>query len=379
MLKERKGTFQDLNAMFVLGASSVLLLHILGYFIQSQELYPGHFDLEAIAIMLLRFGRSLFIFGTGMLLFYWYKQRRVDGKQFWRKRWYAVLLPYLIWTGIYTYTTYQTFAPAVFVPQFLHSLVTGSSFYHLYYIPVYLQLSLFFLLTKNWLERHLHLPMLLVAFLLQMGIYTTFTALFAGSAEWNPTWKDTPWYAVLHHLHVYGQLYLHNYFFYFLLGAYAGLHLHQWRRLLEKFHLVPQALLVITGVWLAARFLTGDVTYLEGLNIFHPLYLVYTLSFIAALYPVSRRLGRHPKWKGWLARVAKENMALYLVHPFILFMLESYVIFRLPLPVPLLMLLMFGVTMPLSIWLYKRTTPALAWRKRPAADQQQPAYRTHQA
>jgi hypothetical protein len=305
---------------------------------------------------LLRFGRSLFIFATGMLLFYWYKHKQMDWRAFWRKRWHAIVLPYMIWTAIYTVCKLQTFDPAALFPQFLHSLFTGSSFYHLYYIPLYLQLNLLFFLCKRLFERHLRFPLVVVLFFLQVGMYLGYHGLFVDPTRPAVNWSSHPLLQLVEHSYIYGQNYAYMYVFLFALGAYAGLYVDQWRHWTYRLRYVSLCVTACTAVWIAMRYLSGEATYEESLNIFDPLYLLYTTGFLAAIYPLSAYLGRLPVLSGWLAALAKQNMALYLVHPLILFLLESYVIFRLDWSTPALIAAMFLVTPPLCIFLYEHTS-----------------------
>jgi hypothetical protein len=355
MNTNRKGSFQDLNALFVFGACSVLLIHILGFFIEAQAEYPWNDDIEALGIILFRFGRSLFIFATGMLLFYWYKHKDMDWAAFWRKRWKVIVLPYVIWTAIYTVCKLQSLDPTVLVPQFLDSLLTGSSFYHLYYIPLYLQLNLLFLLCKRLFERYLTFPLLTFLFFLQIGVYLVYHYLFVDPLVLGIDWTSHPLLELAQHSYIYGQNYAYMYLFHFALGAYAGLYVENWRTWVNRLRVPFSLLTTIFAVWIAARYLSGDATYEDSLNIFHPLYFVYTTSFLAAFYPVSSFLGNIPVLSGWLSKLAKHNMAIYLVHPFILFLLESHVIFRLNWSTPVLIAVMFVITPPLCIFLYEHT------------------------
>jgi hypothetical protein len=363
MNTNRKGTFQDLNALFVFGACSVLLIHILGFFIEEQTKYPWNADLEAVALILLRFGRSLFIFATGMLLFYWHKHKQVDWLAFWRKRWRVIVLPYIIWTAIYTVCKWQTFDPAVLLPSFLHSLVTGSSFYHLYYIPLYLQLNLLFFLCKRLIERHLRFSFVVALFFLQMGIYLGYHYLFVDPMRPAIHWSSHPLLQLVEHSYIYGQNYAYMYLFHFFLGAYAGLYVDQWRHWTYRLRYVSWVVTACTAVWITMRYLSREVTYAESLNIFDPLYVLYTTGFLAAIYPISAYLGKLPMLSDWLAALAKQNMAFYIVHPLILFLLESYVIFRLDWSTPVLIAAMFLVTPPLCIFLYEHTSVHF-WTKR---------------
>jgi len=355
MEPSRKGSFQDLNALFVFGACSVLMIHILGFFIEAQAEYPWNGDLEAVALILLRFGRSLFIFATGMLLFYWYKYVQVDWKAFWKKRWRLIVVPYTVWTAIYTVCKLQSLDPRVLLPQFFDSLVTGSSFYHLYYIPLYLQLNLLFFLCKPLFERWLRFPVVVGLFFLQFGIYVAYHYLFVDPLLQGIDWNAHAILQLIQHSYVYGQNYVYMYVFYFALGAYAGLNVDRWRIWVNRLKLPLALMAAVAAVLLSIRYLCGYSTYEESLNIFHPLYYVYTTCFLAAFYPLSAFLGHLPVLSRWLARLARHNMAIYLVHPLILFLLESYVIFRLDWSTPILIVAMFVITPPLCIFLYEHT------------------------
>ncbi len=381
MATNRKGSFQDLNALFVFGACSVLLIHILGFFIEAQTEYPWNNDIEALAIILLRFGRSLFIFATGMLLFYWYQQKQMDWSAFWRKRWHVIVLPYAIWTAIYTVFKLQTLDPVKLLPQLMDSLLTGSSFYHLYYIPLYLQLNLLFFLCKRLFERHLRFPLLACLFFLQIGVYLVYHYLFVNPLFPGVDWADNPLLQMIQHSYVYGQNYAYMYVFHFALGAYAGLHVEQWRNWVRRWHVPIGLVAAVTGLWIAARYLQGEATYEESLNIFHPLYFLYTTSFLAAFYPLSSFLGKLPQVSSWLSLLAKHNMAIYLVHPLILFLLESHVIFRLSWSTPVLITAMFVITPPLCIFLYEHTLISY-WTRRGGPKRQkrrQLVMKTHNA
>ncbi|QRG65406.1 acyltransferase [Brevibacillus choshinensis] len=354
MNSNRKGTFQDLNALFVFGACTVLIIHILGFFVENQTDYPWNGDIEAISLILLRFGRSLFIFATGMLLFYWHQKKQMDWAAFWRKRWRVIVLPYMIWTAIFTGFQLQTINPVELAGPFFHSLFTGSSFYHLYYISLYLQLNVLFFLTKPLIERYMSMKVLVVLFLGQIGLYMLYEALFV-DGMWAIDWTANPLLSLVQHSYVAGQNYFYMYVFTFALGAYAGLNVEKWRTWTYRLQSISYAVTIVTGAWIMIRYLNGTKSYAESLNIFDPLYLVYTLSFLLAFYSLSRYLGALPVIGKWLSRLAKQNMAIYMVHPLILFLMESYVIFRLDWSTPLIMLAMFVITPPLCIFLYEHT------------------------
>ncbi|USG68029.1 acyltransferase [Brevibacillus ruminantium] len=372
MNRDRKGKFQDLNALFVFGAATVLAIHILGFFIQTNREYPWNTDMEAVLLILLRFGRSLFIFATGMLLFYWYQKRHVDWGNFWRKRWWTIVLPYIIWTAIYTMFKLQTVNPVEWAGPFLHSLFTGSAFYHLYYIPLYLQLNVLFFFCKGWVEKHLRFWMVGLLFVIQNAVYLGYHYLFA-DPQWAIDWSGHPLLSLIQYGYITSQNYVYMYLFTFALGAYAGLNVDKWRLWTARLR-IPAALVTIgIAFWIAYRFISDQVSYEESLNIFDPLYLLYTTSFLISFYPLSRYLGSLPVISGWLSQGAKYNMAIYMVHPLILFLLESYVIFRLDWSVPVLITAMFVITPPLSIFLYQHTQIS-SWKRGSGNKERRPVF-----
>lgn len=365
MNSNRKGTFQDLNALFVFGACTVLVIHILGFFVDNQGDYPWNREIEEVSLILLRFGRSLFIFATGMLLFYWYQNRQMDWPAFWKKRCRVIVLPYVIWTGIFTAFKYQSVDPVELATPFFHSLFTGSAFYHLYYIPLYLQLNLLFFLTKPLFERFLNFKLVVCLFAGQISLYLIYQYLFVYPL-WTIDWSTNPLLSLIEQSYVFGQNYVYMYVFTFALGAYAGLNVDTWRAWTVRLQYVAMGVAVLTGAWIVIRYLNGSMSYQESLNIFDPIYLLYTLSFLISFYPLSRYLGKSPLLGKWLSIIAKQNMAIYMVHPLILFLLESYVVFRLDWSTPLLMVAMFLITPPLCVFLYEHTLVS-HWKPRGGA------------
>ncbi|MGD8191119.1 acyltransferase [Brevibacillus ginsengisoli] len=379
MDNNRRGSFQDLNAFFVFGALSILLIHILGFFIDAQGDFPWNYDIEALSIILLRFGRSFFIFGTGMLLFYWYKHRQVLWSTFWKKRLVNIIIPYLIWTGIYTYTQFHTVDLNILVPEYLKSLITGSSFYHLYYIPLYLQVTVFFMLTKHGIEKHLRFKHVIYIGILQLLLYGVYQYFFVSPAADQIDWSSSVILQILHNSYTYSQLYVCMYVFYFILGAYAGMYVTEWRTWIKRLLPYSWAVLILSTATLITLYLTKQMTYLEGLNIFNPLYMIYTTSFILAFYPLMAYLGRTERLGKLLSQLAKHNMAIYITHPFLLYLLESYVIYHVRFwPVPMIIFALLIVTAPLSVILYNCTT-IVKWKKTQTQVQSKPVMQSYQA
>ncbi|MDQ1493239.1 MAG: hypothetical protein QOJ23_5753, partial [Actinomycetota bacterium] len=105
-------------------------------------------------LMLLQFGREVFFALTGFVLVHSARGRTVDGRAFWRKRFPAVVAPYLAWSAIYT--AFHVWGPAhqrLTGAAVLWAFATGNAEYHLYFLLVSMQLYLVFPLLLRFVRR----------------------------------------------------------------------------------------------------------------------------------------------------------------------------------------------------------------------------------
>jgi peptidoglycan/LPS O-acetylase OafA/YrhL len=138
-------------------------------------------------IMLTRFSRDAFLFVSACMLTYSYKElKRVKLSQYFKRRFIAVGVPYVVWTVIYYFYTsanpirtapyYSFHGSGVFalagMHYFLHLLYTG--YYHLYYLIVimefYVLFPLLLMLVQRFSKWHVHMAVFAFLWQLAFGI-----------------------------------------------------------------------------------------------------------------------------------------------------------------------------------------------------------------
>ncbi|WP_206916666.1 acyltransferase [Alicyclobacillus suci] len=168
----------DLMRAFIMLA--VLSVHTTSFFLSmskhmaNTDLSPTFLTIGAL-LTSLHFTRESFMFITGLVLFITYYRRPFRTIEFWKKRFFLIAVPYIVWTLSYivfkglNQPTNDYWAPATLWHDVLHSLMTGNQYY-LYYVLLTMQLYLVFpimLQCLRKLERY-HLHILLASFVLQL-------------------------------------------------------------------------------------------------------------------------------------------------------------------------------------------------------------------
>ena len=106
------------------------------------------------------FGTATFIFLSAFVLFYSYYNRRFDKeliKNFYLNRLKFVIIPYIIFSGLYFYIVASPFTHysdnAEIVWDFLVKLGTGKAYDHLYFVSISIQFYLLFLCCSGFLRK----------------------------------------------------------------------------------------------------------------------------------------------------------------------------------------------------------------------------------
>ncbi len=260
----------------------------------------------------LHLGREIFILLSAFVLTYVYAFRpNLKWVQFFRRRYWLVGVPYVVWTVIYTLADGHGVPTQHFLANVGIFLINGRARYHLYFLLISMQLYLVFPLIKRFLratERY-HLKLLIVSAVLQMGL----TALIQWSVgQHGPLgfWlgNPDPWVA--------------SYQFYIVAGALAAYHLPQLVTYIDRHRR--------RWIWLAAAtILVGEaiygVTIATGTSVavasttFQPIVTLQAIACALMLFALGRRweLGA-ARGKRWVRRVANATFGVYLVHPLIL-------------------------------------------------------------
>src|SRR5258708_20357766 len=116
----------------VMSILAVIMIHT-----TTRHLEITHYDLVNNSFTLLlnqisRFAVPLFFMVSGFALEISSSHSPIGVKKYFKKRVGRILFPYLIWSAIYYYFIYTNHSTNFFV-----ALLTGSSSYHLYFIPFF--------------------------------------------------------------------------------------------------------------------------------------------------------------------------------------------------------------------------------------------------
>ncbi|MFD2615463.1 acyltransferase [Paenibacillus gansuensis] len=238
MKKER---IEELTLFRAMAFLAIVLQHCIAEFIYRPEIMPKDSVMLAMLFHFTRFGTPTFIFISGLLFFYNYYEK-LNYRTFLIKRFQDILVPFIIWTGVY-YTLMHGvwFLDFKAWQGYAHELIVPSSGYHLWFIVMIFQFYLLFpvfhfgvgaahkRLKRLDAEREgtalgwgLAVLGLLFAGLLWLSYYVL-PGLYART-DW--AWLKT--------LINYRNLYFIFHAFYFVAGAAAALYLTRFRAFIRR-------------------------------------------------------------------------------------------------------------------------------------------------
>ncbi|BCV22399.1 acyltransferase [Moorella sp. Hama-1] len=324
----------EVDYLRVLGLITIVLIHAWGFYLLMPVASPYSRIVQELGINLMRFGRQVFMFITGLVLFYNYSGRQVNIKRFFTRRLQNLVIPYAIWTAVYLLIKRSSqmvtwSGLGGFIALWWQNVLNGNGYSHLYYILVAIQFYLFF----PWLvalfrprrpatTAEIIIGLGLVLYALYYYLFEVQQDLVMAAVTGTPLAGITGWFLL------YKDRLLFSYFPYYLLGALAGLHLETWRQWLQSHWEAVLVLLV-----LATSLVTGQYFYhyrYQGqawaltISVFKPSIYLYSLAIIAAGFQLAFYLERHGYLRWLVAPLAANSLGIYLLHPAVLFIFNSY-------------------------------------------------------
>ncbi|HUW63662.1 MAG TPA: acyltransferase [Spirochaetia bacterium] len=329
----QKQHINEVDYLRVIGLVSIVIIHSFGFYLAMPVTGPAARIFQELTVNVLRFGRYVFMFVTGVVLFYGYDGRKINITSFYRRRLKNIFIPYAVWTAIYllidrwSNIIYWSNA-GDFVITWAENIVSGKAYSHLYYIVVAIQFYLLFpLLLAIFKPRKAGLAawVVLIGGLAVYSIYhyvlelhpslvTAMTGSFgAGIFNWFLQYKDR---LIISYLPCY------------LLGGLVGIHMVAWRKWLEK-HLA----LIIAGLILGIGLVTGEYFYLYRhlgeswgmtVSVFKPSIYFLSLGVIAVSFKLAQVLERRKTIRPLISLLAANSLGIYLIHPAVLYVVHSY-------------------------------------------------------
>ncbi|WP_219835481.1 acyltransferase [Paenibacillus sp. R14(2021)] len=321
----RKNRIEEIEALRGLSFMAVVMQHAAAHYFPMPEARLGDGVMLGIILLAAKFAVPMFVFMTGLVLFYNYDGDIRYGT-FVGKRCKDILLPYVPWAVLYAVEfQHLNLWDAASLSRLGMMIFTGKASYHLWYIVMIFQFYLLFPLLQRMVRKvSIHSARTAAAIVLALGVLYL-VLMYKGSAIYHASFR-------IHAAFLRGcfTTYLDRnaimYFFYFALGAFAGLHLEVWRNWLDKSRYIIWALYAAAiGAMLVkvvdhfklvpAVRIRFDVLALLRLDM-----SVLLILSIAAVYIFTLRLVR--QGPAYLTRpvsiIGAYSYAAYLAHAYVL-------------------------------------------------------------
>ena len=309
MNKPRLAALDYMRGIAMLG---VIAIHVGSQYLTNPS---ANMHLTALFEIVSRFSVPIFFFISGFGLFYNLDIEDVDYKKFYRRRFKAVLIPYLVWSLFYMlhnailYHDFAVFTPA----RFFCNLFFGFSSYQLYFLVIllwfYLLMPCWVKVVKNSVGPNL---LFLLAFQLTFNYYSSYS-LVPDKITANP---------FFHMLLDYRMNYwIFHYIYIFVLGGFWAYHFDEFMEFLKMRVLMTGFFLVtlcgILGYYYYLIFETG-YSLESAINTAHqlsPIGVFYTIAASLFFFMLFTYTQIPEKIAALLHTLGHHSYFMYLVHP----------------------------------------------------------------
>lgn len=288
-----KTRFFQFDFIRALSALSVVAIHTTSSYV---GLKSGFVLNQAV-----RYAVPMFILISGFLLFH--SDKASEGGNylaFIKKRLHRVLIPYLLWTVLYTLYDYRHSLSSLLTPpsldEFFRHLLFGMG--HLYFVVIILQLYLLYPLLNLGFRKGWHFQLLAASALL---------TLYFQTASWLLRWD-----ILIFPRPLLGYYYIlfPCWIFYFVLGMFLALQMEKWTDSIKTWH-IP-----VAGTWLACLVLLVlesrlNATYESSVK---PTVILYTLLSFFLFYSLSHFFQGNALWEKGVRWLSQQSFIIYLSH-----------------------------------------------------------------
>ncbi|KQO64775.1 acyltransferase [Curtobacterium sp. Leaf261] len=292
---------------------------VIGVHTTSHTTAPdNHFYFAALA--LLHFTRLVFFSLTAFVLVYSYTLRPRPMSEFWPKRFLLVGVPYLAWSFVYVLSAWLISSTTrgdvpTLVTTFAHGVVSGTSWYHLYFLLVTMQVYLL-LPAIMWLVRKTrghHWTLVFVALAVNLAVYSVY--------KYN--------YDAFGGFHGYTKQFFFMYVFFIVSGAVAADHAEAfltWVRVKRRLigWIVLATALATLLVWWLQIVVRGDSLYAAGTPN-QPIQVIWStvvgLGFLALGAGWADRRDPDSRLAKIIDYGSDRSFGIFLSHPFVIWIL----------------------------------------------------------
>ncbi|WP_079910424.1 acyltransferase [Paenibacillus sp. 32352] len=305
---------------------AVVLQHAIGHYAYLPETGLENGAVLGLLLIAAKFAVPIFIFITGFVLFYNYRDK-VPFVPFIRKRFKDIVLPYLIWSTLYAIFFGDLGAEWRDVgKRILLDWVTGKASYHLWYVVMSIQLYLLFPLLQRGVLRIWEITkpwMLRAGFILLCLAYIGLTTKIGDISSAAESW----------HLPVVTPLFTEYadrnalyFLLYFIMGAAAGLNIQYWKPWMMKTRTVWLSLYLLCSLVLFYKIVhsfptgSGYVIQYNATLLLQPFMVVFLLLSVIAMCIMAVWLqeGTSDALRRTFYYLGKHSYGAYLAHALML-------------------------------------------------------------
>ncbi|EGG37321.1 acyltransferase [Paenibacillus sp. HGF5] len=319
MSKQRIPEIERLRGMAFL---AVVLQHSIAHYSVAPGMTSNDGLMMGFLLMATKFAVPVFIFITGMVLFYNDKGGLQYGR-FIKRRFGDIYVPFAVWTLI-TLLINHKFNPAWIGDwKYLGEVwLTGKASSHFWYIIMLFQFYLLYPLFRSAIlgikERcgvRTQLTILVLSGLLYVGLTGVINDIghLMGSLS-IPVWSEL--------FTTYADRNALYYFFYFALGAAAGLYHASWIKWLKKARPAIWLVFAFTFGWMLMQAVNeirsaenGAITF-YSLSLLRPMMALFLISSIMVMYDTAGWITRHAgaRTNALLTSIGVYSYGAYLMH-----------------------------------------------------------------
>lgn len=323
MKKERLHEIELLRGLAFL---AVVLQHVIAGVFYQPDLSGYTILVGTTFLGFIRFAVPLFVFITGVVLFYNYDGRLNYGSFLW-KRFRQIIVPYLAWTAIYyiwiSFRTGWFTSPNIWseLLHFLKLAITGQTSYHLWFmvmiIPFYLLFPFFRLLLGKDKKPWVNLAVAALFLGISLGL------VYALSKGWITSDNSLLNVMVLPYLDRNFLFWI----FYFVMGGLIGLYYQQWKMIVSRIWwlclicLAVYMYVIYTRIEALTQSLTSDL-YIYSSYVTAPLNLLMMGTILVSLvlvFAIAQQLtAKASIVSALLTTFGRYSFGAYLIHAMVL-------------------------------------------------------------
>ncbi|MEQ8201633.1 MAG: acyltransferase [Syntrophomonadaceae bacterium] len=321
----QKHRLDEIDILRGLTFLAIAMQHSLAVFIYAPDLDSVSAWISAFLLILIRYAVPMFITITGLVLVYNHGQGGLDYPQFLRKRFAQAFIPYFAWTIIYyfwssggTFPVHLSAAPVAIARLTL----SGEACYHLWFMVAIFQFYLLFPFFRWLILKNKDQPIffLTASFVTYIGLMWLWRQPLPQMANLQTPWLITLWN--------YRDRVFLSWFFYFILGGFAGLYVGQLRQITKDIQKTNVFVYVMAFLFVFYQVVTTGRTGPTGiyqLNFNYTLPLTPVMAFfitsalLTVLYRAQTAFLRYQPLRRVLKLYGRYSYGCYFVHAMALY------------------------------------------------------------